>query len=156
MPLDYAETWDAAAETVVSTLITRIGTAFDAAFDVPLAAERTLCLDYLPPRIKVAAFFMGGGTNVAHNWHEAAPKELVMDARFEARFDRRQHARAFGMMLLSALPMQRIGTLVELRIAGNPQINADVVRLANDTKDGLYWKLSLSCLCVFRTDGVFT
>ena len=152
MPLAYEESWDDACTTIRAKLCESADFAFYQRFAIGPVADKTFHLDFLPPKINVAALFMGGGTDVAHTWSDAQPKELIMPARIEGRFNSRADARAFAMMMLAALPIQRTGNVSEFRLAGNPEIEPDAMRLANDKEERQYWKAKIPCLAVFLTD----
>lgn len=156
MAITYNDSWDSACTTVRAALITSAAAAFASRYGVPLLADKTFHLDFLPAKVFVAALYVGGGINVAHTWDNIAPQELVMDARIEARFDTRANARAFAMMMLAALPIRHTGNVVEFRLAGNPEIAADPLRLANDKGEQIYWKATIPCLAVFRTSEEYT
>lgn len=156
MPLAYVESWDTACTVIRAGLITSANTAFTTRFGFGLVADKTFHLDFLPPKVTVATLFMGGGTDVAHTWSDSVPKELIMPARIEGRFNSRADARAFAMMMLAAIPIQRTSNVSEFRLAGNPEITPDVIRLANDKDERQYWKVNIPCLAVFLTDEEYS
>lgn len=156
MPLTYETSWTAAAEKVLTLLLASIATAYTARFGAAPVEDRDAWLDVLPARVPCFAIFAGGGSDVAISDTTAAPATLDMDARIEGRFTRREDARAFGMMVLAGLPIYHQGNVEWFRIAQNPRIDTESIRLANDKKAKTYYKLVLPCLLVFRTAEEFT
>lgn len=156
MTLAYADSWTTAVEAVRDALIESVSTAYAARFGVEPKADRDVWLDVLPARVNCWALFAGGGSDVESAMTDAAPGTIVMDARVEGRFNTREDARAFAMMILGGLPVYHSGNVEWFRIRENPSIAQTQERLANDAKEKTFYKVTVPCLLVFRTAEEFT
>lgn len=156
MPIAFVDSWTTAIERVRTELSTAATAEHATRFGAALQAEKNFVLDYLPPRLNVVALFSGGGDTVQQSWDESPPKSIVMNARLEARLRTRADARAMSMLFLKHFPVYHKGNVEWFRIAGDPDIQPETTRLANDKKDQLYWKMVLPCLLVFRTSEEFS
>lgn len=147
--------WTAAATTVRASLITSISAAYEARFGAEPLADRDAWLDTLPARVPCWALYSGGGSDVAISDTDAPPGTIIMQARVEGRFKSREDARAFGMMIVAALPVYHTGNVEWFRMTENPRVETSVERLANDVNKKTYYKAVLPCLLVFRTAEEF-
>lgn len=155
MPLAYADSWTTAAERVRTELIASIKDAYATRFSVEPSADRDAWLDVLPARVNCWAIFAGGGNDVAISDTDAPPGSVLMAARVEGRFESRDDARYFGMLILGALPVYHKGNVEWFRMSENPRVEPEQVRLANDQRRKTYYKLIVPCLLVFRTGEEF-
>lgn len=149
---DYTSSWTDALTTVRAAIISGIETDYAAVFGTKPEADRDAHLDFIPPQVNVWGVFSGGGgSEQVQTFDEAPPGELVLTARVEGRFNTREDARSFTMMVLSALPVRQDGNVQWFRITNEPKIEQERIRLANDRTRKIYWKATIPCLLVFQT-----
>jgi hypothetical protein len=152
----FCESWTDALETVRDAIIDAIGTTYATVVGGALEADENFHLDFLPAQHSVVALFSGGGGNEqAQTFDDEVAHELIMSSRIIGRFRTRDMARKIAMLMVKALPIHESDKVNWFRVTGEPAIETDVVRLANDKEEKRYWTFELPCQLVFKTSASY-
>jgi allantoicase len=142
--MSFDSAWADAENTVMTELCRATGST----------NGKNAFLGYLPPMVNVWALFTGGqGGNEQTTWTPDVVS-IHLGARIEAAFAKREHATAFCMQVIKALPITTGNVqCFRIRMGGYPEPQPDFIPLANEDRKIPAWLLTIGCELVFSTGG---